>query len=78
MILRLWHTCVIVFGWARDRGAFHYTLDWDNTPLRRENYWWPVAEGVAAAHVLGALLEDDLHEDWYRRCWHTLDARLMV
>lgn len=64
-------------GWAQDRGAFHYTLNWDGTPLRRANYWWPVAEGAAAAHVLGSIIGGDLFEEWYRRCWQALDARFI-
>lgn len=65
------------FGWSEDRHAFHYTLDWSNKPLRRQNYWWPVAEGAAAAHVLGEILGGAQYERWYRRCWEALDRRFI-
>ena len=47
----------------------------------RDRLWWPVCEGVGAAHFLGSLDGDDFHEDWYRRLWgfaarHLIDRRL--
>lgn len=67
----------VQYGWSEDRKAFHYTLDWDRKPLRRANYWWPMAEGAAAAHVLGSVLGDPLFEEWYRRCWASLDMQFI-
>ena len=52
-------------GWDEDRGGFVYTLGWDGAVTRPMRLWWPLAEGAAAAAVLGA-------EGWYRRIWSTI------
>lgn len=60
-------TCAI--GWDARRGGFYYTLDWHDRPDRADRYWWPCAEGIAAAAVLRQSLGDDAFETWYRRIW---------
>ena len=52
-------------GWDRARGGFAYTLDRSGAVSRSLRLWWPLAEGAAAAAVLG-------REDWYRRIWSVL------
>ena len=59
----------MTLGWDHDHGGFFYTVDWDNTPLMRAKLWWPVCEGIGAAHFLGSHFDDPLYEDWYRRMW---------
>ena len=49
-------------GWDAGRGGFVYTLGWDGAVTRPLRLWWPLAEGAAAASVLG-------EEAWYRRIW---------
>ncbi|MDE3081496.1 MAG: AGE family epimerase/isomerase [Paracoccaceae bacterium] len=61
------HTAAI--GWDGARGGFYYTLDWSDRPLRRDRYWWPCAEGIAAAAVLRQSGGDARFESWYRRIW---------
>lgn len=61
------HTTQI--GWDSDRGGFYYTLDWSDAPDRRDRYWWPCAEGIAAAAVLRQSGGDARFESWYRRIW---------
>uniref|UniRef100_UPI000DF20D4E AGE family epimerase/isomerase n=1 Tax=Candidatus Halocynthiibacter alkanivorans TaxID=2267619 RepID=UPI000DF20D4E len=36
-------------GWNAQTGGFYYTLDWNNTPDQADRFWWPCAEGIAAA-----------------------------
>lgn len=61
------HTCEI--GWDGARGGFFYTLEWNDRPARSDRYWWPCAEGIAAAAVLRRSGGDDRFETWYRRIW---------
>jgi len=56
-------------GWDRQVGGFYYTLGWDDRPDQADRYWWPCAEGVAAAAVLGSVDGDPRFEAWYRRIW---------
>ena len=72
------HTCDI--GWDRERGGFYYTLGWDDRPDRTDRYWWPLAEGIAAASVLRQISDDPRFEGWYRRIWsfvatHVIDRQ---
>ncbi|MBI1418150.1 MAG: AGE family epimerase/isomerase [Limimaricola sp.] len=60
-------TCAI--GWDGERGGFYYTLDWEDRPDRADRYWWPCAEGIAAAAVLRQSQGDAEFETWYRRIW---------
>jgi mannose/cellobiose epimerase-like protein (N-acyl-D-glucosamine 2-epimerase family) len=67
-------------GWDGLRGGLYYTLEYDGSPLVRDRLWWPVCEGIGAAHSLSALDGDVFHEDWYRRLWnfaarHLIDRR---
>jgi sulfoquinovose isomerase len=56
-------------GWDHMSGGFHYTLEWDNSPRRREKLWWPATEGIGAASYLSEHTRDDIYEEWYRRIW---------
>lgn len=64
-------------GWAMDTGGFYYTLGWDNAPDRADRFWWPCAEGIAAAAVLAAVDDDQFYENWYRRIWGFTDRHLI-
>jgi sulfoquinovose isomerase len=61
------HTCAI--GWDNAAGGFYYTLDWDDRPEQADRFWWPCAEGIAAAAVLRQVGGDAAFEEWYRRIW---------
>jgi sulfoquinovose isomerase len=72
------HTCAI--GWDSTKGGFYYTLDWQDRPDRTDRYWWPCAEGIAAAAVLRQISDDPRFEGWYRRIWsftatHVIDPQ---
>ena len=61
-------------GWDRARGGLVYTVGWDDAPRVADRYWWPVCEGIGAAHALGAGRAPGLQahpeaEGWYRRMW---------
>jgi len=64
-------------SWATDTGGFYYTLGWDDAPDQTDRFWWPCAEGIAAATALGSLTQDPFHEDWYRRIWKFADAHII-
>ena len=68
-------TCEI--GWDATKGGFYYTLDWQDVPSRRDRYWWPCCEGIAAAAVLRAVGGDQRFETWYRRIWSFAATRLI-
>jgi len=59
----------VEIGWDRGAGGFYYTLDWQDRPKRADRFWWPCAEGIGAAAVLGAVDPDPRFEQWYRRIW---------
>ena len=59
----------VSIGWDKAAGGFYYTLDWQDHPARSDRFWWPCAEGIGAAAVLGAVDPDPRFEDWYRRIW---------
>ena len=66
-------------GWHEERGGFYYTLSYDGAPLVRDRLWWPVCEGIGAAHFLSRAAGEASAEDSYRRFWnfaarHFLDA----
>ena len=72
------HSCDI--GWDKSTGGFYYTLDWNDRADRTDRYWWPLAEGIAAAAVLRQISDDPRFEGWYRRIWgfvaaHVIDPR---
>lgn len=69
------HTCAI--GWDGPRGGFYYTLGWDDVPDQPDRYWWPCAEGIAAASVLRQVGGDQRFEDWYRRIWGFVAAHFI-
>ena len=56
-------------GWNAEHGGFYYTLDWNNRPDQSDRFWWPCAEGIAAAAVLASIDPDPIFEQWYRRIW---------
>lgn len=57
-------------GWNHTGGGFYYTLDWNGAPIVRDRYWWPCCEGIGAAVFLGAMTNDAIYEEWYRRIWN--------
>lgn len=68
-------------GWNNTDGGFYYTLTWENVPDRTDLYWWPCAEGIGAAAMLGGVDRDPRFEEWYRRIWgfvnnYFIDRRL--
>lgn len=62
-------------GWDKENGGLVYTTDFTGAPLVAARYWWPVCEGIGAAHALRGL--DDGAEDWYRRFWDFAATRLI-
>ncbi len=54
-------------GWDSSHGGLYYNTEYDGTPRVRDKLWWPLCEGVGAAHFLGALDGDAASEAWYRR-----------
>jgi len=64
-------------GWAANTGGFYYTLGWDGAPDQKDRFWWPCAEGIAAAAALGSIDDDPLFEEWYRRIWGFTDAHII-
>jgi sulfoquinovose isomerase len=64
-------------GWDRERGGFFYTLDWQSQPRLRQRLFWPLAEGVGAAHFLNAIFGEPQYEKWYRRIWDFIAAHLI-
>ena len=64
-------------GWDAERGGLYYTLEYSGAPRVRDRLWWPICEGIGAAHFLGALDGDASHEAWYRRFWDFAARRLI-
>lgn len=56
-------------GWSDEAGGFYFTVDWKGVPKDRDRYWWPCAEGIAAAHWLNQLFPSDDYELSYRTIW---------
>jgi mannose/cellobiose epimerase-like protein (N-acyl-D-glucosamine 2-epimerase family) len=56
-------------GWDAKHGGFFYTLDWSDRPDKRLKLWWPHAEGVGAAHMLGEHFLEPAFETEYRKIW---------
>lgn len=65
------------WAWDRQLGGFYYTLDWNNKPDQTDRYWWPCAEGLAAASALLKVSSDPQFELWYRRIWGFVDAHFI-
>ncbi len=57
-------------GWDTERGGLYYTLEYDGSPRVRDRLWWPICEGIGAAHFLSLLNNDAAYEQWYRRFWN--------
>ena len=64
-------------GWDNGRGGFYYTLGWDDAATRPDRFWWPCAEGIAAAAVLERTFPGAGYEAWYRRIWGFVDAHVV-
>lgn len=62
----------MALGWDNDRGAFFYTLDWNDVPAKRSKLWWPMAEGIGAAAFLINQVPSDMHEESYRLIWNSI------
>ena len=66
-------------GWDAQRGGFYYTLSYDGAARVRDRIWWPVCEGIGAAHFLRLAAGESTAEDGYRQFWnfaarHFVDA----
>jgi mannose/cellobiose epimerase-like protein (N-acyl-D-glucosamine 2-epimerase family) len=59
----------IEHGWDDEYGGFVYNFDRDGEPIVAEKYYWPLAEGFAAAARLGAATGDRAYWEWYDRIW---------
>ena len=67
----------VATGWLAE-GGFAYTLDGGGAVSRRWRFWWPCAEGAAAARVLSDSLGGlPFAEAWYDRIWAVIDARFI-
>lgn len=64
-------------GWKEGRGGLYYTLEYDGSPRVRDRLWWPICEGIGAAHFLSGLVEGGDCELWYRRFWDFATRRLI-
>jgi mannose/cellobiose epimerase-like protein (N-acyl-D-glucosamine 2-epimerase family) len=64
-------------GWDVANGGLYYTLNYDGSPRVRDRLWWPICEGIGAAHFLSALDEKGTSEHWYRRFWNFAARRLI-
>ena len=64
-------------GWDAERGGLFYTIEYDGTPRVRDKLWWPVCEGLGAAHFLSALDGEAFTEQNYRRLWDFAARRLI-
>ena len=67
-------------GWDPERGGLYYTIEYDGAPRVRDRLWWPICEGIGAAHFLHALDGDAFAEQSYRRFWdfaarHLIDRK---
>ncbi len=67
----------VAHGWDAARGGLVYTLDWDDRPAVAWRLWWPLCEGVGAAHALAGLDADPRLEHWYRRFWNVIARRFI-
>jgi sulfoquinovose isomerase len=59
----------VAVGWDSDHGGLAYTVDFDGAARNTDHYWWPVAEGIAAAAFLSEVTGRPSYEEWYRRMW---------
>lgn len=64
-------------GWDGTEGGFFYTLDRDDRPAKRNKLWWPVCEGIGAAHFLNEHLGGGEYEQSYRRFWNLVDRAFL-
>lgn len=67
----------VATGWDSKAGGFFYTLDWDDMPDQTSKYWWPCAEGIGAAAVLGMVTGDPLYRQWYQKIWTYTDQNFI-
>ena len=63
-------------GWDEAHGGLFYTLDWEDRPLRRAKLWWPLCEGIGAAHFLAAHVPGDWEAE-YRRLWGVVERAFL-
>ncbi len=59
-------------GWDKANGGFFYTLDWADQPAKKMKLWWPMCEGIGAAHFLNELSPKPEYEQAYRRIWDVI------
>jgi sulfoquinovose isomerase len=67
----------VAVGWEERRGGLVYTVGWDAVPANPDHYWWPVAEGIAAAAYLERTTGRELYAQWYRRFWEFAATHLI-
>lgn len=67
----------MALGWDAEKGGFFYTLDWDDRPAKRAKLWWPVCEGIGAAHFLNEHIPDEFHEQSYRMLWNVVERAFL-
>ena len=56
-------------GWDDEFGGFVYNFDRDGDPIVRDKYYWPLAEGFAAAARLAEATGEEEYWNWYDRIW---------
>ncbi|WP_435361718.1 AGE family epimerase/isomerase [Haloarchaeobius sp. DFWS5] len=56
-------------GWDDEYGGFVYNFDRDGEPVVEDKYYWPLAEGIGAAVVLGTATGDSKYGEWYDDIW---------
>ena len=66
---RSFFDAAVEHGWDDEYGGLVYTFDRDGDPLVQDKYYWPHAEGVAAAARLAQATGDDAYWTWYDRIW---------
>jgi mannose/cellobiose epimerase-like protein (N-acyl-D-glucosamine 2-epimerase family) len=64
-------------GWDDERGGLYYTLEYDGAPRVRDRLWWPICEGIGAAHFLSPLDDGEACERSYRGFWNFAARRLI-
>lgn len=58
-------------GWLP---GFGYTVDWSGRPVIATRFWWALAEGIGAAHLLALRTDERKYKDWYEEFWHFAHA----
>ncbi len=59
-------------GWDDEYGGLVYTFDRDGEFVVTDKYFWPLAEGLGAAALLGEATGEERFWEWYDRMWEYL------